>query len=279
MTLRALDPTGFESIVASIPDASRQVGWEGTIPEKAAKLVRWAESPTGPGLDVIRKPLERLSIGQCPYRGLEFFDEAHSRFFFGREALTKRLLDALRPAPRPGRENRFLAIIGPTGCGKSSLARAGLVPALRRGGIDDSNQWRIVILRPGYHPAESLAVALAGLPGGASLIQDTRKLLNIQEFGNDEKSLHLFTRQFLGDAAPTRQLVVLVDQFEEVFTLCEVDAERKVLIDNLLYAATDPDGQTIIVLTLRADFYGRCTPIPIPPCAPPWRATRSWSAP
>ena len=272
--LRELNPTDFALIVAdieaSIPDESRvvsgldQVHRQGTIAEKAAELVRWAESPTGLGLDAIWTALKLLRNGQCPYRGLEFFDEAHSPFFFGREALTERLLDALRPAPGPGRENRFLAIIGPSGCGKSSLARAGLVHALRQGGIDDSKQWPIVILRPGYHPVESLDVALAGLEGRASLIQVTCNLLNIQKFGNDKKSLHLFTRLCLRDAAPTCRLVLLVDQFEEVFTLCQDDAERKVLIDNLLYAATDPDGQTIIVLTLRADFYGSSASYPDP---------------
>ena len=272
--LRELNPTDFALIVAdieaSIHDESRvvsgldQVRRQGTIPEKAAELVRWAESPTGLGLDAIWTALELLRNRQCPYRGLEFFGEAHSPFFFGREALTERLLDALRPAPGPGRENRFLAIIGPSGCGKSSLARAGLVHALRQGGIDDSKQWPIVILRPGYHPAESLDVALAGLEGRDSLIQVTCNLLNIQKFGNDKKSLHLFTRLCLRDAAPTCRLVLLVDQFEEVFTLCQDDAERKVLIDNLLYAATDPDGQTIIVLTLRADFYGSSASYPDP---------------
>jgi len=274
--LRELNPTDFALIVAdieaSIPDESRvvsgldQVRRQGTIPEKAAELVRWAESPTGLGLDAIWTALELLRNRQCPYRGLEFFDEAHSRFFFGREALTKRLLDALRPAPGPGRENRFLAIIGPSGCGKSSLARAGLVHALRQGGIDDSRQWRIVKLRPGYHPAAGLVHALSDLEGGVSVIQDTCILqhIKIEEFGNDKKSLHLFTRRCLRDAAPTCRLVLLVDQFEEVFTLCQDDAERKVLIDNLLYAATDPDGQTIIVLTLRADFYGSSASYPDP---------------
>ncbi len=274
--LRELNPTDFALIVAdieaSIPDESRvvsgldQVRRQGTIPEKAAQLVRWAESPPGPGLDAIWTALELLRNRQCPYRGLEFFDEAHSRFFFGREALTKRLLDALRPAPGPGRENRFLAIIGPSGCGKSSLARAGLVHALRQGGIDDSRQWRIVKLRPGYHPAAGLVHALSDLEGGVSVIQDTCILqhIKIEEFGNDKKSLHLFTRRCLRDAAPTCRLVLLVDQFEEVFTLCQDDAERKVLIDNLLYAATDPDGQTIIVLTLRADFYGSSASYPDP---------------
>src|SRR5512142_3087166 len=73
--------------------------------------------------------------GQCPYRGLEVFDVEHTPFFFGREALTEWLVVALRASPS-GQENRFLAILGASGSGKSSLARAGLIPTLRRGALE-----------------------------------------------------------------------------------------------------------------------------------------------
>ena len=199
--------------------------------------------------------------GACPYRGLEVFDVEHAPFFFGREALTEWLVVALRASPS-GQENRFLAILGASGSGKSSLARAGLVAALKRGALDGSGAWPIVILRPGRNPIESLAVALAGLPGGAALIKDTRDLLNIKVFGDDQKSLHLFARLALRQAPPSRRLVVLVDQSEEVFTLCEDEVARQALFDNLLYAATIADGQTIVVLTMRADFYGKCGSYP-----------------
>jgi WD40 repeat protein len=195
--------------------------------------------------------------GVCPYRGLEVFDVEHAPFFFGREALTEWLIVALRASPS-GQENRFLAILGASGSGKSSLARAGLVAALKRGMLDGSDAWPIVILKPGRDPIESLAVELAGLPGGASLIKDTRDLLNIRAFGDDQKSLHYFARQALRAAPSSRRLVVLVDQFEEVFTLCEDAVIRQAFFDNLLYAATIGDGQAIVVLTIRADFYGKC---------------------
>ncbi len=197
----------------------------------------------------------------CPYRGLEVFDVEHAPFFFGREALTEWLIVALRASPS-GQENRFLAILGASGSGKSSLARAGLVAALKRGALDGSGAWPIVILKPGRNPIESLALALAGLPGGATLIKDTRDLLNIKAFGDDQKSLHYFARLALREAPPSRRLVVLVDQSEEVFTLCEDEAARKALFDNLLYAATVADGQAIVVLTMRADFYGKCGSYP-----------------
>ena len=76
------------------------------------------------------------------------------------------------------------------------------------------------------------------------------------------KSLHTFARLALRDAPRSRRLFVLVDQIEEVFTLCEDEAARRAFFDNLLYAATVADGQTIVVLTMRADFYGKCGLVP-----------------
>ncbi|MEI8017445.1 MAG: toll/interleukin-1 receptor domain-containing protein [Schlesneria sp.] len=103
--------------------------------------------------------------GECPYRGLQAFQPEHSAFFFGREARIEWLLNALRPAQsfdRSGtpRENRFLAIVGSSGSGKSSLARAGLVPALRNGKLEGSATWPILICRPGHDPLESLQLRL-----------------------------------------------------------------------------------------------------------------------
>src|SRR5512135_534800 len=102
--------------------------------------------------------------GACPHRGLEVFDVAHAPFFFGREALTEWLVIALRASPS-GQENRFLAILGGSGSGKSSLARAGLVPTLRRGALEGSAGWPVAICRPGADPLESLAVAVASAVG------------------------------------------------------------------------------------------------------------------
>ena len=197
--------------------------------------------------------------GQCPYRGLEVFDVEHAPFFFGREALTEWLIVKLRASPS-GQENRFLAILGASGSGKSSLARAGLVPALERGALDGSGEWPIVVLKPGRDPIESLAVALAGLDGTRPSPVAVQGLM--AALCSAENTLHLTARLALGEAPPSRRLVVLVDQFEEVFTLCEDEAARRALFDNLLYAATVAGGRAIVVLTMRADFYGKCGAYP-----------------
>jgi len=205
------------------------------------------------GIEPGPTPGQAIYEGQCPYRGLQFFDVQHAPFFFGREAMTGWLLNELRPTTgKP--DTRFLAIIGASGSGKSSLARAGLVAALKRGEIEHSEQWPIYIIRPGPDPLESLAVALSSNTSAAlRLIKDLR---------DDERTLHITTRLMLSDAPQEQRVVVLVDQFEEVFTLCQDDEAPQAFINNLLYAANVVQGQTLVLLTLRADFYGKCAMYP-----------------
>jgi tetratricopeptide (TPR) repeat protein len=205
-------------------------------------------------------PGEAPFDGACPYRGLQPFEEAHAPFFFGREALTEWLIDALRPSAGSRPENRFLAVIGPSGSGKSSLTLAGLVPALKRGGLGDGALGPVVICRPGHEPPESLAIKLAPATGREPSLATLRDL--IDGLKQDQRSLHLITRQVLSDGPATRRLTVVVDQFEEVFTLCQDAVARQALIDNLLYASSIAGGQTVVVLTLRADFYGKCAAYP-----------------
>jgi energy-coupling factor transporter ATP-binding protein EcfA2 len=216
----------------------------------------------GPGLG------EAVYEGVDPYRGLQVFDVEHAPFFFGREALTEWLLNALGPQKTPGggetpgvysgNENRFLGIIGASGSGKSSLARAGLMAALQRGKLPGSDAWPMAIFRPGADPLESLVTALTDIaklnPSDALRLQD--------DLATRESLLHLTIRMALRDASPDRRAVILVDQFEEVFTLCRNETLRRGLIDNLIYAGTIADGNTIVVLTLRADFYGKCADYP-----------------
>src|SRR3954471_14532711 len=192
--------------------------------------------------------------GKNPYRGLELFDVAHAPLFFGREALTEWLLDALKRKPS-GVENRFLAIVGASGSGKSSLARAGLLSALKDGKLDGSAAWPRAICRPGAEPFFNLAKALAGLaPQSVSAVVFDR----LQGRKDGERSLHVAAGLVLGEPPRAERAVVLVDQFEEVFTLCTSDPERRDFIANLLYAATVVGGRAIVVLTMRADFYPRC---------------------
>ncbi len=216
--------------------------------------IRGHEPGPGPG--------QAIYEGQNPYRGLQVFDVEHAPFFFGREALTEWLLNEIRPTPHTslGQENRFLAIIGPSGSGKSSLARAGLIAALKQGAIKGSGDWPIAICRPGTDPLESLAVSLGDTVYSGQSPSEIRNL--IKDLHNDERMLHLTTRLALRNTSQEFRVVVLVDQFEEIFTLCRDEGLRQALIDNLLYAVSVTGGQTVIILTLRADFYGKCAAYP-----------------
>lgn len=187
-------------------------------------------------------------VVERPYRGLEVFDETHTRFFFGREAMTQHLVEALR-------QTRFLGVLGASGSGKSSLARAGLLPQLKAGALPFSERWRYIKFKPGAHPLETLAIHLAAENISVDPVTELQKSL----FGA-ENALHLhvrlgLTKHFLYEKEREQaRCFILVDQFEEVFTLCQQEPERLRFIDNLRYAGFIEGGQTVIVITMRADF-------------------------
>jgi WD40 repeat protein/transcriptional regulator with XRE-family HTH domain len=190
--------------------------------------------------------------GLCPYKGLSYFDEADADLFVGREALTAKLVERVLSLSSNGQPNnsRFLAIVGASGSGKSSLARAGLVPGLRWNKV--SADWHIHVLTPTAHPIESLA---------ASLTRESHSVTTattlIDDLARNPRSLQLFVNRKLESNAGSRLLLV-ADQFEELFALCRSEEERAAFIDNLLAAASDADGPTVVVITLRADFYAHC---------------------
>lgn len=214
------------------------------------------------------------ATGLSPYKGLNYFDESDADFFVGREALTAKLIErvlalTLRQAHtvpkavsfREGRlstgstqETRFLAIVGASGSGKSSLVRAGLVSALRWNNA--STDWRIQLLMPTAHPLESLAETLTQ---ESNSVIATATLMD--DMARDERSLQIFTRRLLGSTNGSRLLLV-VDQFEELFGLCRSEEERVAFIGNLLTAASEADGPVSVLITLRADFYAPCANYP-----------------
>ena len=121
---------------------------------------------------------------------------------------------------------------------------------LKSGALPGSADWPRIVLKPGSDPLESLAVRLAKDPAGIAAIEG--------QLRTDPTLLHKTARFMLQDAPEDRRLVVLVDQLEEVFTLCRDPNLRRAFIDTLLHAANEPLGQTLVPLTMRADFYGKC---------------------
>jgi WD40 repeat protein/DNA-binding SARP family transcriptional activator len=199
--------------------------------------------------------------GEPPFKGLACFDEADAELFFGREALTATLADQVRGFLAPGFSGpRFLAVIGASGSGKSSVVRAGLVPALRRLNDPDApgdprTGDAVLVITPTGRPLEALALALTatspGVGGAAALADD---------MVSDPRALRLAARRRLaqlgdGDA----HLTLVVDQFEELFTLCRDETERRAFVDNLLGAAV-AGGPATVLIVLRADFYAWCAP-------------------
>jgi WD40 repeat protein/transcriptional regulator with XRE-family HTH domain len=185
-------------------------------------------------------------LGLCPYKGLNYFHEADADLFVGREALTAKLTEHLFSLT----EMRFLAVIGASGSGKSSLVRAGLVPALRWD--KKSADWHLHILTPTAHPLESLAANL--LPENESV---TAVASLMDDLASDPRSLQIFAKRKLREEKNAR-LFLVVDQFEELFALCRSEEERGLFIGNLLTAASEADGPVIVLITLRADFYAHC---------------------
>ncbi len=184
----------------------------------------------------------------CPYMGLAAFEAEDAEYFFGREELVAELTARLAGT-------RFLAVVGPSGSGKSSLVRAGLLPAVWSGALPGSEDWKTLVLTPGSHPLEQLAVRIALLNGytaGALL----------RELEEDHRSLHLAVEQALAKQPDRVKLLLVVDQFEEIFALCHDETERGRFVEALLHAVAAEGGRTVVLPTIRADFYGRCADYP-----------------
>jgi energy-coupling factor transporter ATP-binding protein EcfA2 len=182
-----------------------------------------------------------------PFKGLRYFGEEDADIFFGREQMTADLVSHLG-------NHRFLAVVGASGSGKSSVVRAGVVPAARRGEValdgQSSDLWPIHVITPGDEPLKVLA---ASLTRDAESVTAMRTL--IADMQSDRESLDLWLYRQLVDKGPSRLLLV-VDQFEELFTQCDDLKTRQCFIENLVQAVrSGKQGRLALVVTLRADFY------------------------
>ncbi len=181
---------------------------EAELTDRVAQLQsagEWAPPADGDGSQVV-----------CPFKGLASFDADDAPYFFGRDRLIARLVAGLAGAT-------LLGIVGPSGSGKSSVLRAGLLPRLASGVLPSSDQWGQVVMRPGAHPRRELQAALRRASAG--------------------------------------RLVLAVDQFEETFTVCRDEEERSQFIADIVRAC-EREPHAVVVLALRADFYGSCAEYP-----------------
>lgn len=202
--------------------------------------------PTWQGLGGICADISQEVILTCPYRGLFAFREEDAPFFFGREAFTNQLAAAIN-------RKQLVAVIGASGSGKSSAVFAGLIPQLR-----SQNNWLIISHRPGDRPFFSLATAL--IPQLEPHLSETDQLVESNKLAGalDSQDLRLsdVIDRILGKHSDRSQLLLAIDQFEELYTLCHNHRESQRWLDSLL-AAIQGISQLTIVLTLRADFLGQ----------------------
>lgn len=206
-------------------------------------------------------------LGPNPYRGLEAFRETDGDRFFGREEQIKTLWEKFCYLYQDKSTVRVLSIYGPSGSGKSSLARAGLIPQLRKKTLPGCDRARLAVLVPGTHPLEALATVLARIATDDSTpvkkSQEFEDALRTKSNQGKYEGLRRIANNLLDIASSP--LIILVDQFEEVYTYALLPdktqrdafiAERNAFIENLLCAAADRSQRVSVILTLRSDFLG-----------------------
>ncbi|MBP5974634.1 caspase family protein [Brasilonema sp. CT11] len=176
---------------------------------------------------------------ECPYRGLEAFDKQHAQFFFGRNKVVEDILQKLAQA-------QFVPIIGASGSGKSSVVRAGLIPQLEKNG------WRVLEpIKPGIEPLAKLRAAFE------PFFQRPREIQQLYDFiHNSPDGLHRVIERLPG----SESFLLIVDQFEEVFTLCPKEEERRKFLELLTNCSVCK--RLAIVTTMRADFLEPCLSYP-----------------
>ncbi|MER8005271.1 AAA family ATPase [Streptomyces sp. NPDC094149] len=212
--------------------------WERAVADPAGERPAATEAEEAP-------PTEG---GVCPYRGLASYRQEDARWFFGRERSTRALVEQLRAAEKSG---GLVMLVGASGAGKSSLLNAGLVNAVRGGALGGENEPQPV---------------LQLLPGADPLAELTRRIPELAEAvaagaqpGAVREAVAAWARR---EASSAARPVLIVDQFEETFTLCADETTRRTFV-RVLHAACSPPGPgslapVLVVLGIRADFYEQC---------------------
>ncbi len=194
-----------------------------------------------------------LADSLCPYLGLDAFREGKEALFFGRQRSVTQLVDRLE-------SQRLLAVVGPSGSGKSSVVQAGLLPRLGAGAISGSDQWLYYpTLVPGSRPLVNLARAIK--PDGVQ----TYAWIEEQVAGFKAGAGHLtrvVQQQVESAGAGVETAVLTIDQFEEIFTLCQDDSVRQTFINNLLHLIQAANTRHVIILTMRSDFEAQVARLP-----------------
>ncbi|WP_147069267.1 nSTAND1 domain-containing NTPase [Microcystis aeruginosa] len=180
----------------------------------------------------------------CPYRGLFHFGPGDAEYFFGRESFIKTLFQATQT-------RNFIPLLGASGSGKSSVVFAGLVPKLQQ-----ESHWQFTHFRPGSDPFHALALAL--VPLYTTNLNETERLAQARQLANYLRDGDIPLADVVAQIQqnyPSERVLVIADQFEELYTLCPDETIRRNFLDKL---TTSPFERVemVLVLTMRADFLG-----------------------
>ena len=207
------------------------------------------------GLDRRPEDPPRAEPAECPYLALRYFEERDSYLFYGRDEHVRELLSKLEL-------NRFVAVLGSSGCGKSSLVRAGLLPELKSGMIPAAgHRWKVIEFRPGRAPMEELGGALERGLG----IHNARETIA-------EGPLGIARAVDSASLEAGSNILIIADQFEEIFSYLREERaagrgaaaqeEARGLVRRLLDAAAEPNLRIYVLLVMRSDYLGDCAQFP-----------------
>ncbi|HZI44819.1 MAG TPA: BTAD domain-containing putative transcriptional regulator, partial [Ilumatobacter sp.] len=228
-------PSGFEALMktATHPDPNRRF-------ERVEDYLRGLRQCFG-GDSVSTIETRRQADTRNPFKGLRAFRETDANDFFGRDELVRETLQRVK-------SHGLTAVVGPSGSGKSSLVRAGLVPACRAGGLGTGRDLVIAEMLPGRYPFEELESALLRVA-----VDRPAELL--AELSADDRGLTRAVKRILPD--DNTDLLLIIDQFEELFALTADETVRQAFLANLTTVARDDGRRVRVVVTLRADFFHR----------------------
>ncbi|MEJ7595516.1 MAG: TIR domain-containing protein, partial [Planctomycetaceae bacterium] len=252
---RLAGATNFPVIPVLLPGCQPPLGFMKQLmwvdlrndPVNAEQLDFLAAAIRGETIDRSGKPEPRATI--CPFRGLLAFREEDAEFFFGRQTYTNDLVSLVKQHP-------LVAVVGASGSGKSLVVRAGLVPQLRHS--DDGTVWDILTMIPKDNPLHSLADVFLPLVepdlSGIDLIEKRNALA--EKLEHRRVPLWDLAVEGLRQQKGTQRLLLVVDQWEEIYTNCKSETQRHRFIEELLDATSRTGSPLSVVFTVRWDFYG-----------------------
>lgn len=216
--------------------------------DRSIALLNWVET-NGPGINELQNTLNQFwgiepapQDTICPYKGLSFFDfnDEDYKYFYGREALTKELLDKVQ-------KNNFLAVVGASGSGKSSVLRAGVLQKIKN---EENHEIRVLV--PGENPLQNLALAF--VEKNLSRFERAEQLRQAEaQIRSGSEGL-----RSLIQTSEMKRVILLIDQFEEVFSICQDETEREAFFKQLVNALKISFSKLCLIIAMRSDFLPKC---------------------